>query len=596
MSEPGVEDSLKLDEPGEALEPASPSGAAYRVLARKYRPADFSGLIGQDAMVRTLTNAFATGRIAQAYMLTGVRGVGKTTTARILARALNYEADGVTDPTIDITAQGAHCAAIMESRHPDVFEMDAASNTGIDDVREIIGYAQTRPGMARYKVFIIDEVHMLSRQAFNGLLKTLEEPPEHVRFIFATTEIRKVPVTVLSRCQRFDLRRVGVDLLIDHFAGIAEKEGCDVEPAAFALIARAAEGSVRDGLSLLDQAIALGAGKIAEQDVRAMLGLANRTRVINLFGHVMGGGVAAALDEFKAQYTDGADPHVVITDLADFVHLVTRIKVSDTALADPSLGETEHNSASEFAEKLSLAALARAWQMLLKGHREVESARNGLAAAEMVLVRLAHASSLPPPGEIIRQLSDAPDQPRDARSGASPGSPSSDTPPPSGADDAVPRDHSTAPAAELPAPENFGEALRLVGDLDIRLVDPLEQFVRPVDFTPGYIEIELGADAPPDIANRFAATLTRATGSRWVVSVAGDGVTQMREQAAPSTPQTDQEGAEPELVRKVKNRFPDATMVGVRDLPQAGDSDGGQGRTGLGLAGDERNDDRRRSA
>jgi len=551
-----------------ALGETARSGAGYRVLARKYRPADFSQLIGQDAMVRTLTNAFAGGRIAQAYVLTGVRGVGKTTTARILARALNYEAPGVAGPTIDIAEPGVHCAAIMESRHPDVFEMDAASNTGIEDVREIIGYAQTRPSMARYKVFIIDEVHMLSRQAFNGLLKTLEEPPEHVRFIFATTEVRKVPVTVLSRCQRFDLRRVGVDLLIDHFARIAAEERCQVEPEALALIARAAEGSVRDGLSLLDQAIALGGGEVRAPDVRAMLGLADRSRVIDLFAQVMAGDVASALEEFAAQYAAGADPQVMIADLAEFVHLVTRVKVTEAALADPSLSEVEREQARDFAGKLTMAALARAWQMLLKGHQEIETARHALSAAEMVLIRLAYASGLPPPAEVIRSLGDHGGDMRPEvggdRSAAGPARP----------DDATPA--AAEPAEAAARPESFEEAVRLVCDIDIRLSDPLEQSVRPVSFAAGHIEIEVSDGAPTDIANRFAATLTRATGARWVVSIAGAG------RMPPRRGEPSAAAEEPDLVASVKRRFPGARVVGQRDLPP-GDDAGGAARGGGGI-------------
>jgi DNA polymerase-3 subunit gamma/tau len=552
------------DSPADTAAPGATarSGAGYRVLARKYRPADFSQLIGQDAMVRTLTNAFAGGRIAQAYMLTGVRGVGKTTTARILARALNYEAPGVSGPTIDIAEPGAHCAAIMESRHPDVFEMDAASNTGIDDVREIIGYAQTRPSMARYKVFIIDEVHMLSRQAFNGLLKTLEEPPEHVRFIFATTEVRKVPVTVLSRCQRFDLRRVGMDLLIDHFGRIATEERCQVEPEAVALIARAAEGSVRDGLSLLDQAIALGGSEVRALDVRAMLGLADRSRVIDLFGQVMTGDVASALEEFAAQYAAGADPQVMIADLAEFVHLVTRVKVTGAALADPSLTEVERERARDFAGELTMASLARAWQMLLKGHQEIETARHALSAAEMVVIRLAYASSLPPPAEVIRSLGDdgGDVRPEDSvdRSAAAP----------NGADGAAP---AAEPGEAAASPESFDDAVRLVCDIDIRLADPLEQSVRPVSFAAGHIEIEVADGAPRDIANRFAATMNRATGARWVVSIAGAG-----RPPPPRQAEAFAAAVEPDLVASVMRRFPGARVVDQRELPPADDAGGAE--------------------
>ncbi|MDQ2703670.1 MAG: DNA polymerase III subunit gamma/tau, partial [Pseudomonadota bacterium] len=349
------------------------AAGAYRVLARKYRPADFSALIGQEPMVRTLTNAFSTGRVAQAWMLTGVRGVGKTTTARILARALNYKTDTVDQPSVDLATPGEHCKAIMEGRHVDVIEMDAASHTGIDDIREIIEQVRYAPVSARYKVYIIDEVHMLSTQAFNGLLKTLEEPPPHVKFIFATTEIRKVPITVLSRCQRFDLRRVDAGMLTGHLNRIAGLEEISVEDEAVAMIARAAEGSVRDALSIFDQAIAHGAGTVTAEQVRSMLGLADRARIVDLFEHLMKGDAAAALIEFRAQYDVGADPAAVLTDLAEFNHLVTRLRFVPSAASDVSLSEDERRRGGEFAKQLSVRVLSRAWQMLIKGIPEVQS-------------------------------------------------------------------------------------------------------------------------------------------------------------------------------------------------------------------------------
>jgi len=371
-----------------------PGEASYRVLARKYRPATFADLIGQDAMVRTVSNAFETARIPQAWILTGVRGVGKTTTARILARALNYELpDGsVTAPTVNMPVIGVHCQAIMESRHLDVIEMDAASHNGVDDVRQINDAIRYAPVSARYKVYILDEVHMLSPQAFNALLKTLEEPPPHAKFIFATTEIRKVPVTILSRCQRFDLRRIDAGLLVKHLAAIAAREGIQVEAEALALIARAAEGSVRDSLSLLDQAIAHAAGPVSSQHVRAMLGLADRARVIDLFERTMRGDIAGALAELRAQYENGADPVVVLTDLAEFTHFVTRVKIVPTVADDPALIEAERTRGRAFAERLSMRVLSRTWQMLLKGIAEVADAGRPLAAAEMVLVRIAYAT------------------------------------------------------------------------------------------------------------------------------------------------------------------------------------------------------------
>ncbi|MEL6744013.1 MAG: DNA polymerase III subunit gamma/tau, partial [Pseudomonadota bacterium] len=384
------------------------SGGAYQVLARKYRPSNFDDLIGQEPMVQTLTNAFESGRIAQAYMLTGVRGVGKTTTARILARALNYQTETLDVPTLDIATPGIHCHSIMEGSHPDVIEMDAASHTGIGDIREIIAAVRYKPVSARYKVYVIDEVHMLSTQAFNGLLKTLEEPPPHVKFIFATTEIRKVPITVLSRCQRFDLRRIDAAEMTTFLGKIADAEAITVDDSAKAMIARASEGSVRDALSLLDQAIAHAAGsglaQVQGEGVRAMLGLADRARVIDLFEHVMKGDIAAALIELKAQYDVGADPATVLTDLAQFVHFVTRLRYVETALNDPSLSEDEKTRGKDFAERLNPRVLGRAWQMLLKGIQEVQLASRPLAAADMVLVRLTHASDLPTPDEVIKQI------------------------------------------------------------------------------------------------------------------------------------------------------------------------------------------------
>ncbi|MEZ5854494.1 MAG: DNA polymerase III subunit gamma/tau [Hyphomicrobiaceae bacterium] len=377
----------------------------YVVLARKYRPQTFEDLIGQDAMVTTLRNAFASERIAQAYMLTGVRGVGKTTTARILARALNYVGEAGGDgPSVDLSVPGQHCREIIESRHPDVIEMDAASNTGVDNIREIIESARYKPLVARYKVFIIDEVHMLSKGAFNALLKTLEEPPPHVKFIFATTEIRKVPVTVLSRCQRFDLRRVDVPVLSRHFKGIVEKEGAEAEPEALALIARAAGGSVRDGLSVLDQAIAMGSGKVTESGVREMLGLADRGRLFDLLEQVFKGDAAGALAGLAALNHDGADPIQTLADLGEGVHIATRIKVAGAEAAGEGLSGEEKRRAGALAEKLSLAVLSRAWSMLLKGHDEAGRSPNALSAAEMVLIRIAHAADLPSPEDIIRRL------------------------------------------------------------------------------------------------------------------------------------------------------------------------------------------------
>src|SRR4030081_1174 len=401
---PNVPDSVHQG--GFALGGPPEAGKHYRVLARKYRPSSFEDLIGQDAVVRTVSNAFETGRIPQAWILTGVRGVGKTTTARILARALNYELpDGsISGPTVTMPSIGVHCGAIMESRHPDVIEMDAASHNGVEDVRQINDAIRYAPMSARYKVYILDEVHMISPQAFNALLKTLEEPPPHAKFVFATTETRKVPVTVLSRCQRFDLRRVDADLLVRDLAGISAKEQTRAEPEALALIARAAEGSVRDSLSLFDQAIAHAAGPVRADAVRQMLGLADRTRVIDLFEQLVRGDIASAFREFREQYDTGADPIVVLSDLAEFVNFVTRVKIVPATADNVAFGETERLRARDFASKLSMRVLSRMWQMLLKGITEGQAAPRPAAAAEMVLVRIAYVADMPTPDEAIRML------------------------------------------------------------------------------------------------------------------------------------------------------------------------------------------------
>ncbi|WP_142415891.1 DNA polymerase III subunit gamma/tau [Bartonella massiliensis] len=382
----------------------APVETAYRVLARKYRPQNFSDLIGQEAMVRTLTNAFEKGRIAQAWMLTGIRGVGKTTTARILARALNYKTKDIDQPTTVLDSLGEHCTQIIEGRHIDVIEMDAASHTGIDDIREIIEQIRYRPVSARYKVYIIDEVHMLSTQAFNGLLKTLEEPPSHVKFIFATTEIRKVPITILSRCQRFDLRRIESKALSAHLRQIAQYEKVEVEDQALSMIVRAAEGSVRDALSIFDQAIAHSNGNVNATAVRTMLGLADQARIIDLFEFIMKGNVVHALHELRNQYDAGADPLTILTELADFNHLVTRLRFTPEIVEDFSLTEEQRLRSLDFSKKLSVPVLSRNWQMLLKGLQEVNQTAHPLQAAEMLLIRLAHTADLPTLDEALKKL------------------------------------------------------------------------------------------------------------------------------------------------------------------------------------------------
>jgi DNA polymerase-3 subunit gamma/tau len=560
------------DETTSGLFGASPeTGAAYRVLARKYRPQTFDDLIGQDAMVRTLANAFESGRIAQAYMLTGVRGVGKTTTARLIARALNYTGpDGQSGPTVVMTGLGEHCKAIMESRHVDVLEMDAASNTGIDDVREIIEAVRYKPATARYKVYIIDEVHMLSKAAFNGLLKTLEEPPPHVKFIFATTEVRKVPVTVLSRCQRFDLRRVDAGLLIDHFGRIAKNEGVEVEEGALALIARASEGSVRDGLSLLDQAIAHASGAVSADEVRTMLGLVDRARVVDLFEHVMAGDVARALAELKEQYVSGADPAVVLADMAALVHWITRLKLVPDAAMDATMSQTERERGTDLAARLGMRVLTRAWQMLLKGITEVETAPNALAAADMVLVRMAHAADLPTLDEAIRQATG----PAPAGEPAGRGAPEPAAPrgpvQQAIAREQVRPEHSepVAAASDAPRLESFADVVAMVAaKRDIRLKTALERHVRLVGFAPGQVDISLDPGAPAGLANELGRKLQQWTGERWIIAVSAEkGARTIAEQTRDAEAVRMREAAAEPLVQAALKRFPGAAIVKVRDL------------------------------
>ncbi|WP_421358529.1 DNA polymerase III subunit gamma/tau [Agrobacterium rosae] len=543
-----------MSETGTNMPQTKEQGTGYRVLARKYRPKDFSDLmVGQEPMVRTLTNAFESGRIAQAYMLTGVRGVGKTTTARILARALNYKTDEIDKPTIDLRIPGEHCQAIMEGRHVDVIEMDAASHTGIDDIREIIEQVRYRPVSARYKVYIIDEVHMLSTQAFNGLLKTLEEPPEHVKFIFATTEIRKVPITVLSRCQRFDLRRISAADLVGLFTAIAAKEGIEAEAQALAMIARAAEGSARDGLSLMDQAIAHGGGRVEADAVRGMLGLADRARIVDLFQHVVKGDVASALEEFTAQYEAGANPVVVLNDLADFTHLVTRMKYVPDAAEDPSLSEVERVRGADFADTIAVSSLSRIWQMLLKGIPETENASRPAGAAEMVLIRLSHAANLPAPEDAARRLLEL----SNGDGGASNGAPSggggngggaraySSTQAVATAQSSPQRQSAPQPTAmlravpdsrpqemqvaapkqeERPEPKVPVNSLGDIVDLCTQYRDPIlkakvRNFVHVVRLEPGRLDLRLGEGAPGSLPGEIGVKLKEWTGIHWLVSL-----------------------------------------------------------------------------
>jgi DNA polymerase-3 subunit gamma/tau len=581
---------------GVEVEAAKP----YVVLARKYRPATFDDLIGQSAMVTTLRNAFASGRIAQGYMLTGVRGVGKTTTARILARALNYEAPGFDKPTIDMPGLGVHCKDIMEGRHPDVLEIDAASNTGVDNIREIIESAQYTPMVARTKVFIIDEVHMLSKGAFNALLKTLEEPPAHVRFIFATTEIRKVPVTVLSRCQRFDLRRVEQPVLAEHFQKIATSEGARADADALQLIARAAEGSVRDGLSILDQAIAMGEGHVTAASVRDMLGLADRARIFDLAEALFRGDLPAALEGFTSLHRDGAEAAAVVSDLAEAVHAIARVKAVGEDPASEGLTAEEKRRCSDLAARLSMPYLSRAWQMLLKGLEEVTRAPNPQVVAEMVLIRLAYTADLPTPDELIRSLGGATiparrAAPAPAESNATARGPLnvSAPAPTSQTTDAVTDDsfdfddeadqagddtdelgdEAMPPVPVQSAksdPRSFADVVALVGDKrDAKLKIHLEDHVSLVKFdaVAGSIDIFLLPGAPPELANDLREKLNAWTGRRWMVVLSKEagspaiGTVRRAQEAA----DLEQLKAHP-AVRAVLQAFPDAKIAEVRRI------------------------------
>jgi len=556
--------------------PPMPAATPYRVLARKYRPVSFDELIGQEALVRTLRNAFAQNRVAHAYLLTGVRGVGKTTTARIIARALNcIGPDGTGGPTAEPCGICPECRAILADRHPDVQELDAASNNGIDDVRELREGLRFRPSQGRFKIIILDEVHMLSNAAFNALLKTLEEPPGQVKFMLATTELRKVPATILSRCQTFHLKRVPQDVLRAHFAGIAEREGVTVEPEALAMIARAADGSVRDGLSLLDQAIALGGAEqnVTAEAVRDMLGLADRALVIALMEALMAGDTPAALALMDRAHERGADPGVVLQDLLELTHTLTRLRSVPALRDDPALTEGERTRGAALADRLGIPVMGRAWQMLLKGLGEVNEAPDRRAAAEMVLIRLAHVADLPTPSDLVKRLGEAGAlaAPRPAPSGGGGGGGGLRALAAGGGGGAMPAEAvAAAPMAAAPVaeagPQEWREVVALASGRKPMLHAHLLHSVHPVRFAPGQIELRVQPAAPRDLAAQLGALLREATGARWTIALsnaAGEPTLAQQGQAA----EAGRRGlaqAHP-LVQAVLAAFPGAVIEAVRD-------------------------------
>ncbi|MDD7971657.1 DNA polymerase III subunit gamma/tau [Roseinatronobacter alkalisoli] len=557
------------------------SQTPYQVLARKYRPESFADLIGQDAMVRTLRNAFAADRIHHAFVMTGIRGTGKTTTARIIAKGLNcIGPDGQGGPTTEPCGQCEHCRAITDGRHVDVMEMDAASRTGVGDIREIIDSVAYRAASARYKIYIIDEVHMLSNSAFNALLKTLEEPPAHVKFIFATTEIRKVPVTVLSRCQRFDLRRVEPEVMIAHLARVAQAEGGQVADDALALITRAAEGSVRDAMSLLDQAISHGAGETSADQVRAMLGLADRARVLDLFDHIMRGDAGAALAELSAQYADGADPMAVLRDLAEITHWLSVTKVTPDAGSDPTISPEERDRGMEMAQALPMRVLTRAWQMLLKALEEVAAAPNAMMAAEMAIIRLTHVADLPSPEEVLRKWHDqtppAPSggggttrAPSAAVSAGRNGAPAMASG--RAGTGATPQAALAGAAPALAFYPQFDDVVALIREKrDMALLMEVENCLRLVRYSPGRVEFEPTPDAVPDLAARLAGRLQGWTGARWGVSVTstGGGPT-LAETRAQQRGAQEAEAMDNTLVAAVFQTFPQARIADIREIGQS---------------------------
>ncbi|MEO9648640.1 MAG: DNA polymerase III subunit gamma/tau [Roseobacter sp.] len=553
----------------------------YQVLARKYRPETFADLVGQDAMVRTLKNAFEADRIAQAFIMTGIRGTGKTTTARIIAKGMNcIGTDGLGGPTTEPCGQCEHCRAIMEGRHVDVLEMDAASNTGVANIREIIDSVHYRAASARYKVYIIDEVHMLSTGAFNALLKTLEEPPAHVKFIFATTEIRKVPVTVLSRCQRFDLRRIEPEVMIDLMRKIASAENAEIADDALALIARAAEGSARDATSLLDQAISHGAGETTALQVRAMLGLADRGRVLDLFDMILRGDAAGALTELSSQYAEGADPMAVLRDLAEITHWVSVVKITPQAAEDPTVSPDERARGATMADTLPMRVLTRLWQMLLKALDETASAPNAMMAAEMAIIRLTHVADLPSPEELVRKLNNA-TPPAPAPSGGGGGnnrsvSSANPTPtsvasravPPSGAGPATALAHETDNAlARFPTFDHVVELIRT--NRDVKLLVEVETCIRLSQYQPGRIEFSPTDNAPRDLAQRLGQRLQHWTGNRWAVSIVSETSTEtIAEVRDAAEIAVKNRALDHPLMQAVLSQFPKARITAIRTPEQ----------------------------
>lgn len=551
---------------------------AYQVLARKYRPETFADLVGQEAMVRTLKNAFEAYRIAHAFVMTGIRGTGKTTTARIIAKGLNcIGADGKGGPTTEPCGKCEHCRAIAEGRHVDVMEMDAASRTGVGDIREIIDSVHYRAASARFKVYIIDEVHMLSTAAFNALLKTLEEPPEHVKFIFATTEIRKVPVTVLSRCQRFDLKRIEPEVMLALLRKIASGEGAEITDEALALITRAAEGSARDATSILDQAISHGQGETSATQVRAMLGLADRGRTLDLFDMVMKGQAAEALTELSGQYADGADPMAVLRDLAEITHWISVIKITPEAADDPTVPPDERARGLEMSQKLPMRALTRMWQMLLKALEEVGVAPNAMMAAEMAVIRLTHVAELPDPAQLVKRLSEGQRPPAGPGGGGAVagGAPAGGGGMVHGARFAPMspmRGPMMSAAPQLAAEQHeivyaqWEQVIGLIRDKrDMLLLKEVEDGIRLARYTPGRVEFELAPGAKPDLPARLAQRLQGWTGSRWGVSVVGSGgaatITELREA---ELRKAEEAAMQSPLVQAVLTAFPGAKIAAIR--------------------------------